>query len=316
MNRRTFLGTTGLSLAGAAASTAASGPRRLFNSFFANDEIAPAKHKPDTSSWSERECTVAWIGHSTLLLNFFGTKIITDPILSDRAGVNVLGLFTVGPKRIVAPALTREEIGKVDLILLSHAHMDHLDLPTLESLNRDARVVMAKKTSDIIEGLEYPHVQELDWNERATVCDVSIEAIEVKHFGWRYPWEHDRSKGYRDGRSFNAYVLKKNGTSFLFGGDTAYTPSFKKLGARGERIDVAAMPIGTYSPWIQNHCNPEQAHAMAKEMNAQVILPIHWSTFIQSDEPVGEPILRLEKKLSGDSMRLALREQGQTYRFG
>ena len=316
MNRRTFVTLTSTATGGALVSESTSKSSTILRSVFPSDSIKPAKFKPSPSQWSDNDFTIAWIGHSTLLINFFGTRIITDPIFSDKAGINVLGLFTLGPQRLVYPALSLADIGDIDLILLSHAHMDHLDYPTLEEMKKNAVVVMAKNTSDVIENLEFEKVHELDWGEKKDACDVSIEALEVKHFGWRFPWEEDRSKGNRDGRSFNAYLVKKNGFSFVFGGDTAHTPLFKKLGARGEKIDLAAMPIGAYDPWIMNHCNPEQAAEMSIDMNASHILPIHWRTFTVSDEPTFDPIKRLRIATEGTNMKLILDTIGQTAVMG
>ncbi len=318
MKRRKFLGASALVVGGATTAAAANrGPIKLWEYIFPDAEIAPARHKPDPASWSDREVTAAWIGHSTVLINFFGTRIVTDPILSAKAGVRLLGLLTIGPRRITAPALTLEELGGVDLILLSHAHMDHLDYPTVSDLaSKEREVVMAKHTSDVIDGLEFKRVREVDWGEKIDACGLTIEAVEVRHFGWRFPWEKDRSRGERDGRSYNALLVRKNGISILFGGDTAYTSAFRKVGASGDTVDLAIMPIGTYNPWRRAHCNPEEAIAMCREMNARAILPIHWNTFIVSDEPVMEPIERLKKGIPGSGISLALDAIGKTVTVG
>lgn len=317
MKRRKFITITGTAVAGAALTTAVAAPgqRSIISSIFSNDEISPAKYRPDPSKWSEHDFTIAWLGHSTLLINFFGTRIITDPVFSKKIGFNILGLFTLGPQRLVDPALDFHEVGKVDVILLSHAHMDHLDYASLKEFNSDAKVIMAKNTKDIIGDLDYHSVRELDWGEKRDVADLTLEALEVNHFGWRFPWEDDRARGDADGRSFNAYLLKKNGFSFLFGGDTAYTSVFKKLGGRGEKIDLAAMPIGAYDPWIKVHCNPEQALEMTRDMNAEAILPIHWQTFTLSNEATMEPIVRLKNAAENSSVEIIIDTIGQTVKM-
>ena len=96
--------------------------------------IAAAALKPEPSKWDDAQVTLAWIGHSTVLINFFGVTILTDPVLSSRIGIRLPG-FTIGPKRLTAPALPFNELPKVDLVLLSHAHFDHLDLRTLQRSN-------------------------------------------------------------------------------------------------------------------------------------------------------------------------------------
>jgi L-ascorbate metabolism protein UlaG (beta-lactamase superfamily) len=287
--------------------------RSRWELLFANPETAISNHKPDPKTWNDSAITTAWIGHATVLINFFGTKIITDPVFSERIGINVLGLTTIGPKRLVAPALSFEELPPIDLILLSHAHMDHLDVPTLRRFDPKIPIVMAKNTSDVIDGLSFKTVIEMDWGENQKLLDVTLEAVQVKHFGWRLPWEEDRSKGNWDGRSYNAYVLSKNGKRILFGGDTSYQEFFQDLARRKIEVDLAMMPIGAYDPWIHNHCNPEQAIHMAEFLKARYIMPIHWGTFIQSDESTNEPIERFRKAISTSSSKLALDSHGQTW---
>jgi len=191
--------------------------------------------------------------------------------------------------------------------------MDHLDVPSLEKFNRSIPMVIAKNTADVLDGLRRKEVYELDWGEKMAMGPLRIEALQVKHFGWRYPWEDDRSKGVWTGRSFNAYLLTKNGRHVVFGGDTAYQEYFREIGKRNIAVDLAIMPIGAYDPWIFNHANPEQAVEMADHLNARTIMPIHWRTFIQSDEPTMEPIARFKAALRHAPERIALEDVGQTW---
>lgn len=276
-------------------------------------ETVPAPLKPDWRTWSDETITAAWIGHATVLVNFYGTWILTDPVLANRIGIRMLGVATIGPKRLVEPALQAHELPAIDLLLLSHGHMDHLDLPTLQQLPHHMPVVVAKNTTDILDNLAFREVVELDWGERTTLAGVEIEAVQVRHFGWRYPWEDDRSKGVWNGRSYNAYLLSKNGRHIFFGGDTAFQEYFRPLGERGIEVELAMMPIGAYDPWVQAHCNPEEAIVMADHLRAKSIMPIHWGTFIQSEEPTQEPIERFTKALADRPEMVALRQHGATW---
>lgn len=287
--------------------------RSRWELIFGNHPIAQAGARPDPKSWSNNTITAAWIGHATVLINFFGTWILTDPIFSERTGINIAGLFTVGPKRLVEPALPFEELPPIDILLLSHAHMDHMDLPTLKRMQRNIPTVLAKNTSDVISRLEWTKTTELDWGETTTIAGVTIEALRVKHFGWRFPWEDDRSRGTWTGRSFNSYLISRNNHHIVFGGDTAYHEYFKQLGSRNIPIDLAILPIGAYDPWIYAHANPEQSAAMAVHMNAKAILPVHWGTFVLSDEPTQEPIERLKTALGQHPPSLALEQIGETW---
>jgi L-ascorbate metabolism protein UlaG (beta-lactamase superfamily) len=314
-SRRKFLATLGLSLASTRTllSNEKGARRSRWEMITYNEPSEKPALKPDPSTWDNSTISAAWLGHSTVLINFFGTRIITDPVFSDRIGLNVAGLFTIGPRRLVYPALTIDELPPIDLILLSHAHFDHLDIPSIERFDRSTPVIMAKNTYDVIEDLDFKTVYELDWDKWTTIGDLRVEALEVKHFGWRYPWEQDRSRGNWDGRSYNGYLLSKNGRHIVFGGDTSYHEKFKSLLQRGLRVELAMMPIGAYDPWIFNHANPEQALAMSDHMGAERILPIHWRTFIQSEEPTFEPMERLTKATVNRPGRIVLDSVGQTW---
>lgn len=284
--------------------------------FFSDHPTARSEVRPDPSSWRNDTITAAWIGHATVLVNFFGTWILTDPVFSSHSGITILNRFRIGPKRLVEPALPFNDLPPIDLLLLSHAHMDHMDIPTLRRMEKGIPTVLAKNTSDVISRLGWTSTQELDWGEAVTIGGVTVEALRVKHFGWRFPWENDRSRGEPNGRSFNAYLLSKNGHTILFGGDTAYHDHFKNLAARNLRIDLAILPIGAYDPWIFSHASPEQAAAMTVQMGAAAIMPIHWGTFILSDEPVQEPIERLKNALTHNSPALAVGGIGETWSLG
>src|SRR5688572_15851671 len=146
--------------------------------------IAPA----DLRGWSDKTVDVCWVGHATVLLNFYGIHILTDPVLFDRVGAQV-GISTVGRKRLVAPAIDPDHMPRVDLVLLSHAHMDHLDLPSLARIPTATTVVSAPKTLDIFEDRGFKNRSELRWSEKTSVQtpsgDLEVEAVEVKHWGAR-----------------------------------------------------------------------------------------------------------------------------------
>src|SRR5436853_4446895 len=111
--------------------------------------ITAAFAKPQPANWSNTQVTLAWLGHATVLINFFGVKILTDPVLFPRIGIRLPG-FTIGPKRLTAPALEFHELPKIDLILLSHAHFDHFDPRTLRCFDENTIVITARATGDLL----------------------------------------------------------------------------------------------------------------------------------------------------------------------
>jgi L-ascorbate metabolism protein UlaG (beta-lactamase superfamily) len=269
--------------------------------------IAPASAKPEPSKWSDAQVTLAWIGHSTVLINFFGVTILTDPVLFPRIGIRLAG-FTIGPKRLAAPALSFDELPKVDLVLLSHAHFDHLDLRTLRCFDESTSVITARATRDLLRGTRFSQVTEVDWgqsNRLSTAAgEIEITAFPVKHWGART--QRDTYRGY------NGYLVERKGRRIIFAGDTAKTEAFAER-YRHSAIDVAIMSIGAYNPWIQSHSTPEQAVQMANAAGARFIVPVHHQTFRLSFESFREPIERFEAALSKTPERIALREIGETF---
>lgn len=271
-------------------------------------------YKPIPLQWKDNELTLAWIGHSTVLINFFGKWILTDPVLFERVGVSFFG-GVIGPARITPPALRIDEFPKPDIILLSHAHMDHMDFSTLKAFTKiypnQIDVITAYLTKDVIDELPWKSLNVMDWNDELILQDIRFRANEVKHFGWRYPWEKDRSRGYmKDGRSYNSYLIEYKNKKVLSGGDMSLHD--KLLPLKDENIDVAIMPIGAYNPWIRNHCNPEQALQMASEINAKYFIPIHTKTFNQSQEPFNEAIDWMKRSAPNYNLQIGLEEIGQT----
>jgi L-ascorbate metabolism protein UlaG (beta-lactamase superfamily) len=269
-------------------------------------EIQKPAAKPTPMAWSDSKITASWLGHSTVLINFFGLNVITDPVLHSRVGANI-GVGTVGPKRRVAPALTVKELPEIDLVLLSHAHLDHLDTATLNQI-KGAQSVSAYRTSDLLDGTDFSKKAELNWGQKTLVTtahgEIEVEAFEVKHWGAR--WRHDTYRGY------NGYILRRGGKAIIFGGDTALCDSFAGLKAKGP-FELACMPIGAYQPYIWSHCNPEQAVGMANAAGAKFILPMHHTTFRLGRETYTEPLERFEAALANEPERIALRHAGETF---
>ncbi|HEY1754909.1 MAG TPA: MBL fold metallo-hydrolase [Bryobacteraceae bacterium] len=266
--------------------------------------VEPSPSVPNIAAWPAEGVHAAWIGHSTVLIRVDGFTILTDPVFSTRVGIKI-GPFTLGIKRLVQPALHLKEMPVPDLILLSHAHMDHLDRPSLRKLeNRGTTLITAAGTSDLLRVKRYRAVHELRWEESCQVGPAKVRAFEVKHWGAR-----TRTDVYR---GYNGYLIEAGRYRILFGGDTAFTDSFRKVRS-AKPVDLAIMPIGAYNPWIHAHCNPEQALAMANQAGAEFVLPVHHKTFKLSSEPYGEPIERLLLASGAATGRIAVREIGDEF---
>jgi len=308
LSRRALVGGAGLAgLAGAGTIVYRQAPSFWKQYFREMDRpIAAPELKPSPQLWPDRGLHVAWLGHATLLLKLDGFTILTDPVFSERAGLN-FGPLTLGVKRLVAPAVKIPQLPKLDLILLSHAHMDHFDIPSLRRLeDKKIPVLTAWETSDLLRVGRYRSVHELRWDEEIRVGPALIRGVEVKHWGARM--RTDTHRGY------NAYAIEAGRYQVLFAGDTAITDSFRRL--RSSRpFDLAIMPIGAYNPWIRNHCTPEQAWRMGNDAGAEFFVPIHHQTFALSHEPFHEPIERFRAAAGASLERIAIERVGGEFRL-
>jgi len=283
---------------------------RMFPSFFWKQlredltrDVRPSALAPDPSKWPNTGLHATWLGHSTVLIEIDGFTILTDPVFHDWIGVD-LRVATVGMKRLVAPALPLKKLPKIDLIVSSHAHMDHLDLQSMRDLESDrTEVVMARSTGDLIRASRYARVHEVGWSETVRVGPATLRGLEVKHWGARM-----RTDTYR---GYNGYSIECGRYKILFAGDTADTDAFRRQ--RNGNADLAIFPIGAYDPWIYAHCNPEQAWRMTNEFGADRLLAVHHRTFRLSREPDSEPLDRLLDAANASAERVVAREIGAEF---
>jgi L-ascorbate metabolism protein UlaG (beta-lactamase superfamily) len=269
-------------------------------------DLPDAPYQPSPATWADNAVTLAWLGHATVLINFFGVRILTDPTLFARIGIDAV-VGTIGPQRLVKCALTPAELPDIDVVLVTHAHFDHLDTPSLGAVRGRPVAVMAAQTVDLLPRRRYSAVHELRWDESLRLStargELVVRSIEVKHWGARM-----RTDTYR---GYTGYVLEREGRRLLVAGDTAATPLFRSHRRYGP-FAAAVMPIGAYDPWIRNHCTPEQAVTMADAAGARLFVPVHHQSFELSREPFMEPIERAEAALAAERDRLALQAIGET----
>jgi L-ascorbate metabolism protein UlaG (beta-lactamase superfamily) len=251
--------------------------------------IAPPGSTPSALGPSAPEPLAHWLGHATVLLNLAGFWVLTDPVLALRIGVE-LGPRIIGVRRLTPVALPPAGFPPIDVILISHAHFDHLDRPTLRHLASPiTTVVTARHTTDLIPR-GFASVHEVGWRERWRLdragASLEIEALRPEHWGARHAI--DRRRG------FNSYVLTATRPGHepqrvLFAGDTGATDAFEEVGG----LDLAILGIGSYEPWEHMHATPEQAWAMFQRMRALRLMPVHHSTFPLGHEPITDPLRRL-----------------------
>ena len=251
--------------------------------------------------------TVTWIGHATLLVQIGGLNILTDPHWGERA--SPVGF--AGPRRLVAPGMRFEDLPHIDAVVISHDHYDHLDADTVERLAREhhPRFFVPLGLKEWLRDHGVRDVVELDWWQSAQLRGVTFTCT---------PAQHSSGRGLHDQnlRLWSSWVLAGGGRKMWFAGDTGYTPSLKEIGKRLGPFDLAAIPIGGYSAWERrhpNHVNPEEALQLLEDVNARLMVPIHFGTFDLNREPFAEPPERLLKAAveRGLEERVAILSVGQ-----
>jgi L-ascorbate metabolism protein UlaG (beta-lactamase superfamily) len=271
------------------------------------DRLAPpprSPRRPDLSRFLSSELAAIWIGHATMLLRIGGKTVLTDPVMSARVGLG-LAVMTAGPRRRFAPALDVHELPPIDLMLVSHAHFDHLDIPTLSKLSKRIPVITATHNADLLHDLGYRDVRELNWGDSADAGPLRVTAVPVAHWGARTFLDNHR--GYC---AFTIESIADN-RRILFGADSAYQEEWKSLAP----VDLAIVGIGGYDPYIRGHANPEQAWEMANFVNAKAIAPMHHSTFKLSYEPWDEPMKRFLAIAGEEESRIVIRSIGGQWGF-
>jgi len=224
---------------------------------------------------------LTWVGHATFVQRLGGQLLATDPIWSTRIHTVV---------RRAPPGVALATCPKIDVVTISHAHYDHLDLPTLKAIGKDALYIVPKDNADVLRGAGLPNVVELGWWESHQVGDLAITLVPAQHWSMRSPWDKNK-------RLWGGFVYESpEGTSY-HAGDTAFSEQvFSAIGERFPKIDWAMLPIGAYDPtWFmkRQHMGPEEAGRAWEILGAKNFVAMHWGTFKLTDEPLGEPPERL-----------------------
>ena len=262
-----------------------------------------AKAKEEEISINPGELRIWMIGHSTVLINLFGTTILTDPVLSN---------WLPFPRRLVTAAYNAAKLPPIDYLLISHAHLDHFHSKSIRQLASKTNVIiLPKNCSDLISDMNYRQTLEIGWEEKIEFSDLTLHSFKPKHWGKRYPWE-------KINRGYNSYLIKKNGFGIFFAGDSAYDEIFKKIGVT-HQVDIAILPIGSYFPHSshRSHMNPADALQTFSDLKAKQFIPIHWGNFRLSLEPISEPPRLLTKlaKQSGNMDKIHILHNGESYKF-
>jgi L-ascorbate metabolism protein UlaG (beta-lactamase superfamily) len=249
---------------------------------------------------------VTFIGHSSFMLQLGGKNILIDPVFSTRLVVL---------RRQRRPGLLVEELPAIDIVFLTHAHMDHLDMSSLRQVIRATRrltgrtpeVVVPKGVEDLVSKLGFSQVHGLSWWEQLDLQGLSVTMTPCRHWGARI---------FRDThRGYGGYVIQSKNHSVYHSGDTAYFDGFHEIGAR-LHPQVALLPVGAYFPdsYRSVHTSPEEAVQAFHDLGASQMIPMHYGTFRLGREPMDEPLKRLKAETTRLKMngQLKILEEGET----
>jgi L-ascorbate metabolism protein UlaG (beta-lactamase superfamily) len=236
-----------------------------------------------------------WVGQSTFLIRSANATVLTDPVWSETAGPTAW----LGSRRAARPGLDLDAVPRVDLVLLSHDHYDHCDLPTLRrlALRDDPLIVAPLGYKKLLSGAGYSRIVELDWwQENAPVSGLGVTLVPARHWTRRTPYGTNR-------RLWGGYMLRIGGRSVYFVGDSGYQEGlFAEIGRRCGAPDLALIPIGAYEPrWFMAsaHMNPAESVRVHVEVGSRRSFAMHWGTFQLTDEGFNAPVIALKEALAG-----------------
>jgi len=248
---------------------------------------------------------ITWMGHSSMLIEIDGKRILTDPVWGERASFSSF----VGPKRFFPAPLPLIQLPALDAIILSHDHYDHLDYPTIKQLTQlSTPIFCSLGVGGIIEkwGISRSRITEMNWTDTAMVGnDLSITATPSRHFS-------GRGITNRNQTLWSSFVIKGNKHTIFFGADSGWFPGFKDIGDHFGPFDLTMLEIGAYGEgWPNIHMGPDHATNAHLALRGKLMLPIHWGTFNLALHPWREPVERVLQFAAQKNISLVLPRPGQ-----
>jgi N-acyl-phosphatidylethanolamine-hydrolysing phospholipase D len=230
--------------------------------------------------------TATWIGHSAFLIQLAGKNILVDPQFSARASP----VQFAGPQRIVPLPIAIEELPRIDVVLVSHNHYDHLDVDTVKRLaaipGGSPLFLVPLGLKDWFHRIAIDHVEELDWWDARVDGPLKVTLVPVQHWSKRTLWDTNKTL-------WGGWVIEGGGLKLVHTGDLGYSKDARDIGERLGPFDLAFIPIGAYAPrWFMKamHVNPAEAVQLRADLRARRAIGMHWGTFENlTDEPLDEP---------------------------
>ncbi|MCL4128574.1 UNVERIFIED_CONTAM: hypothetical protein GTU68_036049 [Idotea baltica] len=254
---------------------------------FLKDHILPKQQALEQLNNADNY-SITWLGHAAFLIKLNDCFILTDPFLSKNAGPGFLG-----PKREISSPLDISELPKIDMIIISHNHYDHLDSKVIKNFpNKEKiKVIVPLGLSNFFIKRGFNHVTEMNWWQEIDINDITIGCLPCVHFSGRGLFDRNKTL-------WASFSIKNKSKKIWFSGDTAYGEIFKEIGEKEEDFDLALIGIGAYEPrdfMCSVHATPEEAVQIAKDIKATKTIGMHWGTIRLTPEPFFEPPKRFKQ---------------------
>jgi len=254
------------------------------------DHVIPSQEVLDYLEKNKNNDYITWIGHATFLIKLGNTTIITDPLFSENTGPLIFG-----PKRYVDPAIKLNDIPKIDILLLTHNHYDHLDISTVRNFpHKKAKVITPLKLSRYFNNFD--DLNELDWYEEIKINnDLKITLLPAVHWSKRGLFDDNKTL-------WGSFLIEHKDKKIFFACDTGVGNIYTELGEKYGPMNLTFINIGAYNFYPMMpvkdksiyHTNPEEALVVAKQLKSKKVVGMHWGTVVLSLEPIMEPPLRLK----------------------
>jgi L-ascorbate metabolism protein UlaG (beta-lactamase superfamily) len=290
-------------------------PDMLRKFFFATDPLREPDHvlpavKTDLRALGEQEPVIVWFGHSSYFLRIDGKNILVDPVFSKRASpVQYAGSEQFPGTEIYSA----DDFPDIDLMIITHDHYDHLDYGTIKKMHSRTKAIytsLGVGSHLAYWGVPESKIHELDWWEQATALPgIELTATPARHFSGR---------GFiRNKTLWSSFVLKTSTHKIFLGGDSGYDASFKNIGDKFGPFDLALLESGQYDKqWPFIHMMPEETVLAAKDLQAKVLMPVHWGKFRLALHPWNESIQRVTAKAAADGLPITTPRIGEPIAVG
>jgi L-ascorbate metabolism protein UlaG (beta-lactamase superfamily) len=256
------------------------------------DRPIPTERLASGGLGAPQDLRAVWIGHSSVLVDIDGMRILTDPVWSERCSP----FQWIGPKRFHPPPIALDEVGKIDAVVISHDHYDHLDMQTIQALSpRGTMFFVPLGIGAHLErwGVPKGQVRELDWHEEARLRGLRFVSLPARHYSGRRIIDGDETE-------WASWAIIGPSHRLFFSGDSGYFDEFREIGAKYGPFDLTLIKIGAYGDtWPDIQMTPEEAVETDLAVRGKFMIPVHWGTFNLAYHDWYEPADRFEKAAAG-----------------